>query len=66
MTTRSTPSGDAYFVCCAGQTQRDGEAARPTQPTQPGTEENPKGEPAKPTDKPLPDLPNPGEVGEDG
>lgn len=63
MTTLSTPSGEAYLARCAGQSESDGQAA---QPTHPGTEQKPKGEPAKPTDKPLPDLPNPTEVGEDG
>ena len=63
MTTRSTPTGEPHFMRCAGQTQSDGDAA---QPPQPGNEPKPQGEPDKPTDKPLPDLPNPAEVGEDG
>ena len=47
----------------AGRAESDGDAERPTQPD---TERKPQGEPAKPTEKPLPDLPNPAEVGEDG
>jgi hypothetical protein len=64
MTTLSTPAGgEADFVRCAGQADHDGDVQ---QTTQPGPEKKPHGEPAKPTDKPLPDLPNPSEVGEDG
>lgn len=63
MTTRPIPGEEAYAIGCAGQAESDGNTAPPTQP---GREEKSKGEPAKPTGKPLPDLPNPAEVGEDG
>lgn len=65
MTTQSTPTAQAYFVRCAGQAESDsdGNGARPAQPA---TDDKPQGQPEKPTKKPLPDLPNPGEVGEDG
>jgi hypothetical protein len=45
-----------------------GAEERPIRPTSPGTgtERKPHGEPERPTDKPLPDLPDPTEVGEDG
>lgn len=63
MTTRSMSTAQAYFVRCAGQAESDGDGARPAQP---GTDDKPQGQPEKPTEKPLPDLPDPGEVGEDG
>lgn len=65
MTTRST----SHSPHGAGAQDDDARGApRPTQPEQPASTPTPRprAEPAPPTDKPLPDLPNPTEVGEDG
>jgi hypothetical protein len=65
MTTLSTPHA-ANGAAAPDDDARD--APRPTQPEQPAPHPtpSPRAEPAPPTDKPLPDLPNPAEVGEDG
>ena len=67
MTPVSTPDDEAHYRF-VGQASAGGDAQRPAQPASPakGTEPKPNGEPEPPTDKPLPDLPNPAEVGEDG
>jgi hypothetical protein len=53
---------------CAGQAERAADTPRPAHPAPPdtGSGKDRSGVPEKPTDKPLPDLPNPAEVGEDG
>jgi hypothetical protein len=65
MTTLSTTHGVSGT---AAQQDDHRDAPRPTQPEQPSSHPTPgpRAEPAPPTDKPLPDLPNPAEVGEDG
>lgn len=67
MTTLSISRGQAQRTF-AGQAASADDEKRPTQPDSPatGTERMPRGEPERPTDKPLPDLPDPTEVGEDG
>lgn len=67
MTTLSTSRGQAPHTF-AGRAANADDDKRPTQPDSPatGTQHKPRGEPERPTDKPLPDLPNPTEVGEDG
>lgn len=64
MTTLSTYPEGERAITCAGQTGSGADAPQQPQPAPP--DEKSRGEPAKPTDKPLPDLPNPTEVGEDG
>gem|GEM_PF-6762724 len=57
-------------VCCGGVGEVDCATAQPGQPApqqpSPNPEAEPRREPQAPTDKPLPDLPDPTEVGEDG
>ena len=68
MTTRSTPHGAIGPIGTAAQEDANRGAPGRTQPGQPASHPppGPHGEPALPTGKPLPDLPNPTEVGEDG
>lgn len=60
----SPPRDEADRACRAGQSEEAADAPRSPQPARP--DRPPSGMPEKPTDKPLPDLPNPTEVGEDG
>ncbi|WP_116139793.1 hypothetical protein [Trinickia diaoshuihuensis] len=67
MTRLSTYSGEQQALIRAQETPNGGDASQ-AEPASPDTrpEHDSRGEPAKPSDKPLPDLPNPAEVGEDG
>ncbi|MDG0023708.1 hypothetical protein [Trinickia sp. Y13] len=57
-------------VCCRGAGKVECATAQPGQPApqqpSPNPDTEPRGEPKAPSDKPLPDLPNPTEIGEDG
>jgi hypothetical protein len=70
MTTQSTIHGKPHLLRPTQQQESNGDTPHSQPQGQPATT-SPKpgtsrGEPEAPTDKPLPDLPNPAEVGEDG
>ena len=69
MTTRSTTHREPHLVCAAPHEQNSSDTAHSPAQEQPAATPKPdtgRGEPPAPTDKPLPDLPDPVEVGEDG